>query len=350
MSYARNVDLAQFPPDGTAADALDLALRYAVLAPSSLNSQPWLFLRSDRHTVALFLDRERCRAAVDPQNREAIISCGAALGYIRLVLAALGTHADVTLLPEHAHPDLLARLRVSEGRIRRDTQAAILVDQMTQRHTNRGEFRPDPIPDSIVIDLICAAGRDGTHFYPATGEQQATVVELIREADIWLNADPHRRHELAAWLRGSATRSDSGVPASQWGMPRVLAIAGPTIVRHFGIGSKPDHDAARNEHSPLVAILSTPADTPHAWMHCGQALARVLLTAAAAGLDASFLNQPVEVELTKSLLSDSLHLPDEPQLVLRFGYPVGQAEPSARRPIEEVMIGEPPWPLGRQTA
>ena len=37
------VDDADFPAAGNTADLLRFALRYAVLAPSSHNSQPWLF-------------------------------------------------------------------------------------------------------------------------------------------------------------------------------------------------------------------------------------------------------------------------------------------------------------------
>jgi nitroreductase len=50
---------------------LRLALEYAVLAPSSHNTQPWLFRLND-NTVELYADAERILKTVDPHGREAV--------------------------------------------------------------------------------------------------------------------------------------------------------------------------------------------------------------------------------------------------------------------------------------
>jgi hypothetical protein len=44
---------------------------------------------------------------------------------------------------------------------------------------------------------------------------------------------------------------------------------------------------------------------------------RVLLTATAAGLQASFLNQPIEISSIRLQLTRQLTLPEQPQLLLR---------------------------------
>jgi len=63
----------------------------------------------------------------------------------------------------------------------------------------------------------------------------------------------------------------------------------------------------------------------------------VLLTARKAGLQASFLNQPVQVAEQRPRLQSLLVHAGSPQLLLRLGYPVEEATPSSRRPLAEVI-------------
>ena len=49
--------------------------------------------------------------ALDPDGRELIMSCGAALHHLRLAIRAMGYGALVQTFPEADKPDLLARVR-----------------------------------------------------------------------------------------------------------------------------------------------------------------------------------------------------------------------------------------------
>src|ERR1700754_4375941 len=92
-------------------EAVRKALDAAVRAPSPHNTQPWRFeVGSDR--IDVLLDRGRILDVVDPNGREARMSCGAALLNLRLALAAqdVFTHAD--LLPDRDRPEVLATVRL----------------------------------------------------------------------------------------------------------------------------------------------------------------------------------------------------------------------------------------------
>ena len=81
----RAVSDAPFPARGSIRDKLRFALEYAVLAPSSHNSQPWHFVLQD-DSVLVCADRTRALPVVDPFDRELVISCGAALFNLRVAL------------------------------------------------------------------------------------------------------------------------------------------------------------------------------------------------------------------------------------------------------------------------
>jgi len=81
----------------------------AARAPSVHNSQPWQF-RVRGTDLELHADPRRMLPQVDPDGREMLISCGAALYGLRLGLRRLGYRAEVEVLPDPAQPGLLARV------------------------------------------------------------------------------------------------------------------------------------------------------------------------------------------------------------------------------------------------
>lgn len=63
------VSTGEFPAQESDAEKLRFLLSYAVLAPSSHNTQPWLFRVGDDF-VELHADRTRVMPSVDPHGRE----------------------------------------------------------------------------------------------------------------------------------------------------------------------------------------------------------------------------------------------------------------------------------------
>lgn len=90
-------------------------LHYAVLAPSGHNTQPWLF-RLTGDAVDLYADRTRALPVVDPDDRELIMSCGAALTGLHLAVRHFGFQDELALFPDPENTDLLARLRLGDPR------------------------------------------------------------------------------------------------------------------------------------------------------------------------------------------------------------------------------------------
>ncbi len=100
-----------------------------MLAPSTHNTQPWLF-RVRGSTLDLYADRSRVQPVVDPDQRELTISCGAALYIIRLTLARFGHDSRITLLPDPRDPDLLARVTL-EGPVEPDLRLQQLYEAIS---------------------------------------------------------------------------------------------------------------------------------------------------------------------------------------------------------------------------
>ncbi|VWC62340.1 nitroreductase [Burkholderia contaminans] len=312
-------------------------LAYAVLAPSSHNSQPWRFI-VDGPTIAVCADRVRALPVIDPFDRELIISCGAALLNLRVALDHAGLAHTISTFPSDIDPDLLAMVRVCDDGYS-DASLGALFDAIPERVTTRAPFESTAVPDDLQRELIAAGVAEGAEITCIDSiANRARVAELVAEADQQQFADPRFRRELASWI--DPRRHTDGMPAFAAGVPTLLDFAAPVVtmaVRTFDLGN----GLAALHHqlvgaSPLVVCISTVRDDRDAWLAAGQALERVLLVATRAGYTASYLNQPIETAGLRAHLSHMLGLHGEPQLLLRVGR--GPHTPhSPRRPLDEVV-------------
>lgn len=332
-----NVSELAFPAKGSASEKLKFMLLYAVLAPSSHNSQPWLFNLAD-DAVELYADRQRSLPQVDPEDRELILSCGAALLCLRVTLHHFTYSGEVECFPEPHDQNLLARVRLG-GREVPSPENEELFHAILKRRTNRQPFERWTVAQALVAKLEQAAAQEDAWFRAVDDpEERAAVAALVAEGDRMQMSGRAFRAELAAWMRPNRSSSHDGIPGSGLGLGDLASYAGPLLVRTFDVGkSRAAHDHEIAEGSPLLAVLATDYDRPGDWLAAGQALGRVLLRARADGVSASYLNQPIEVAELRPRLRDALGLAGFPQLLLRLGYGA-DPKPTPRRSLEEVLI------------
>jgi hypothetical protein len=93
------------------------------------------------------------------------------------------------------------------------------------------------------------------------------------------------------------------------------------------------------EPERLVVVIGSLHDTALARLQAGQAMQRVLLTAAAAGISAALSSQPMEAPATRRELRQLIGGGLWPQIMLRLGH--GVAVPSsAQALLEDVVISD----------
>lgn len=334
---AWDVRAEDFPEHGEASEKLAFLLRYAVLAPSGHNAQPWLFVL-EGDTVDLYADRAQALPVVDPDDRALTISCGAALLNLRVALRRFGYRDDaVELLHDPAEPDLLARVRLVEGEPPLSDEEA-LFEAIPKRRTTRAAYDEREIPIELRRELEEDAAREGAWLRLVPADRRATIAELVAAGDRAQMADKRFRRELAAWVHPNRSRARRGMRGYGFGFGDRMSHAGPLVIRTFDIGKgQAAKDRELAERSPLLAVLGTAADSSRKWLEAGQAMERTLLRACARGLTSSFLNQPVEVDDLRPRLAEALgHGGEQPQLVMRFGYGPEIAH-SPRASVEEVL-------------
>jgi len=310
------------------------------MAPSLHNAQPWAFrVGSDR--VDVLLDRSRLLPVADPTGRQAHLGLGAAVFLLRLGLSALDCESTVEPWPEAQDPATVARLSVRGRRPPTPAERRLLA-AVPARRTVRTPFVPEDVPVPLRVawrEAVELAGA-GLRWVERPGERIG-VAALVAVAERMQQRDAAYLAELDRWTALTMVAEGAGVPPSAYGVTAAAGHAAEFPLRDFAGGrqtDRPRHVGPAEEH-PVVAVLETAGDQPEDWLAGGQALMRVLLTAAADGYAASYLNQPLELPGLRRQLRDELRLTGWPQLVLRLGRPAGVLPPQApRRPIADVLL------------
>ena len=316
----------------------------AAWSPSVHNTQPWRFTAGDGPQLSLHADASRRLAVADPDGREMMISCGAALFTIRLALRSLGYIPRTRVLPDPGQPALVAQVswpdRAPAGDFERRLSGHVLI-----RRTHRGAFDPEPLPPGALAALADAAARQGTALRVVADDgQRATLAAAVQAAEHELRRDSERLRELARWTPAPGSARSDGVPATSYPAraERTLPyFPGRDFARGHGWGMPPVSTATSHRVAGLTALLTTDADQPADWVHAGQALQRIALTASAYGAAVALHSQPLELPSLRQFLRAQYSDGAFPQLILRAGL-VTQVSLSVRRDPSDMLFPATP--------
>ncbi len=300
----------------TAHEALLRAVELAGHAPSLFNAQPWSW-RLGTETADLYMEPAQGFPVTDPDNREMMIGCGAALHHLRVALAAAGWRAE--LLPSSQRSGgAVARVRILEEAVP-DFEAIRLCEAIPRRRTDRRPFAQRTVGSAVFADLQASVDSEDVHLQIVTGAQQRIWLSVLSAHAVELQTAQDGYAEELGRVTGS---SQTGIPAT--GVPHVVSARHSDVaLRDFelsDLGSLAIDESA-DEH-PTWCILWTDRDDPEAWLTAGVALSKLLLSATAGGLSSGVQSQPIEIpmvraQLNRTLLSNMGHA----QALVRIGWP-----------------------------
>jgi nitroreductase len=314
---------ASLPDATTIRTALGLASR----APSVHNTQPWRW--HVRHSsLHLFSDDTRQLPNTDPEGRDLILSCGAALNHCVVALAALGWRAKVTRLPDTADPSHLAAIETSPYRA--DSLDIALAAAIPRRRTDRRHYSSWPVPVGDIALMAARAARNGVTLCQV---EDIDRLHKIVSQSIWDHLNHDYLAELTEWSGRYA--SVAGVPARNVPMPDPQAKIPARLFAGPALAMPPGTSAA--EDNGVVLALGTRTDDRLAQLRAGEATSVVLLTATSMGLACCPVTEPLEVtETRKAVHADIFGGGHHPQMLLRVGWAAINADPLPATPRRDL--------------
>lgn len=162
----------------------------------------------------------------------------------------------------------------------------------------------------------------------------ARIAELVREGTRKAYQSKPFCVEHADWLRTSWTRRKDGIPGYAIGIPPLLSLALPFIIKHKDVSAmRADTEYKKTMSANLFAVISAEKNDPLHWFAAGRAMQRLLLKATGMGIEQSPNAAPIEMGFADDVraLTNDGRLP---QLIIRLGRAPALRRHTPRRPVE----------------
>lgn len=319
---------AHFPELETIRTVLSMATR----APSVHNSQPWRW-RIGANSLHLYADLDRHLPSTDPDRRDLMLSCGAALHHCVVALAAMGWQAKVHRFPNPAEPEHLAAVKVHRHPA---TELDVtLAAAIPRRRTDRRHYSSWYVPAGDITVMGTRAALTGVMLREVNSLPK--LRHIVAQA-VWQHAtDDDYLAELTTWSGQNA--SVAGVPARNIPPSDPAAPLPGRLFAGPALAQPPDTEPA--DDNAVVLALGTKDDTPLARLRAGEATSLVLLTATAQGLASCPVTEPLEIAETRDAVQTAVFgVSGFPQMLLRIGWAPANADPlppTPRLPLGEVV-------------
>ena len=312
-------------------------LHLASLAPSGHNPQPWRVTRHGPFQWVIGNDPARWLPAVDPTQRETMLSIGAFLQNLEYAAGHHGYACRWTLLAAtNQSADVAAVVLTKTAGL-----PGFDLAQLTSRRTVRTGYRNDALSAATLRDLT--TGEPGYHYYArATREGQWLDAQTLAANYQQTYRDPAER-ELSQWMRFSnreaARHRDGLTPAGM----EITGLAG-WWVRHFYTPATVMEDSFRKRGLASAAeqvsqgagwlVLTSPDRAPATLLAAGRRVQRLWVRVRAQGLGLHPMTQILEEAPFAGQVNAALGLAEPIQFLLRCGYVDDYPDPvSERRPV-----------------
>lgn len=334
-------DLPYAGPVGNATMALNKTrisiLYHASLAPSGHNSQPWVVKVIGQDEWIIGIDSSRRLPAVDPQNREAILSLGAFAENLALAAGTFGLKAEMAVLAQDPFEQDILKVSLMPARPEKYP-----LQRITGRMTVKHGYLPDEIKKTD-IDALSKPFNGRFFYFPRRTEHADCIVEgAIENFSIQAQRDDAQR-ELVNWVRLSnpdAERYRDGLTVE--GM-EIRGLKG-WFVRNFVQPEdfmKPSFRRQGIDQTATLArqgggwlVITSHGQTVADLIDTGRRFERMALLARERNIALHPMTQYLEEKAGINQIAASHQTGMIPQFLLRVGYLNRYPEPvSLRRPV-----------------
>jgi len=302
-------------------------LRYAMLAPSVRNTQPWAF-HITSESVEVYADYTRRLTALDREDRELLISLGAAITNLRVAAAHFGFDTQVTRTRDSDPSVPVAIVRFLET-CDADPHLAHLFPAIKKRRTNRNLFDHEPLDPHDVTTLFdfMSAWPDSMRIVlPCDLPRAAELVEIAERLQF---AHADSRDEIDEWLHEDNDHVVDGICAD--------GLAVNRLARYFATPKKrARRDRALVASASALIVIASDDDQP-SLVEAGEILERLLLLITRLGLQSSIITSPIEVDHLRDRVWMLAAAPHPPQVIVRIGRGRHVTRAMPRRRLESVL-------------
>lgn len=327
---AWDIKIENFPKEGDVYSQIKFILQFAILAPSSHNSQPWRFNINDSK-IEIFLDENRKLPFGDRHNRQAYISLGCAIENIIIATNYFNLESQCELIDSPDSLDKVAIIEIKQKLSKEKSEFNNLIFSILKRRTNRGEYLKRLPPGDLLKKINSFSNNFIKIFIISDQNRINNITEVVLKSSTTAMADKNFRVELSKYIKNNLTNSYIGIPAFGMNIPTPISFLVPRMIKYLNmnkISYKNDEKLLKNK-TPVMVIIAANGDNKKIWIQVGRIYEKIALEATKIDLSTSIWGAPIEsgnLENLQKILSTNLR----PQVFFRLGYPKQEAHRSPR--------------------
>jgi hypothetical protein len=311
----------------------------ASLAPSGHNTQPWLVKRIEPFNWVIKNDKTKWPPAVDPAQRETILSIGAFIQNLEYAANNLGYTCQFNLLATTNQDEDIVGVKLTKT----GTIIKYNSETIKKRRTVRSDYRNDILKKEDATFLINNE-QDFIHYLPNNSKEHLWLNEQTIEANRLQSYRDDAQKELSEWIRFSSKDAEKhcdGLTTASMeleGFPAWLLrnFYTQSSVMKKGFREK-GIDKVKSQVSQSAGwLLITSKDNSVATLlETGKRMQRLFLKVRERSIAMHPMTQILEEPSTNQQVNQSTGISDTVQFLLRTGYVKNYPQPvSLRRPID----------------
>jgi hypothetical protein len=313
-------------------------LLLASLAPSGHNTQPWFVQYLEPYHWIIGNDRTKWLPAVDPNQRETMLSIGAFLQNLEYAAGSFGYACDWKLLAKNNQSDRVMEVKL----IKKGSNDTFDIAKIKTRRTVRSDFLSDVLKAEDLKYLVNSE-LDFIHYLPNTSKESKFIDEQTIAANRLQSYRDPAQQELANWIRFSSQDAKKHRDGLTTASMEIDGIPGWVVRNYYdrdNVMTKDFRergiDNIKKEVSASAGwILITSQDNSVATLlETGRRMERLFLKVRERNIAIHPMTQILEESSTRAGLNRSIEIGEHVQFILRTGYLKNYPQPvSLRRPI-----------------
>jgi len=292
-------------------------ISYAICAPSGHNSQPWKFQVANEKIIIL-PDFTKHLEVVDASDKELFISLGCALENLQIAAKHYGYSSDYV----YENEKIVVSFNKQKDNLVTEEDDT-LFNAIKKRHTHRGKFSGQKIPDD-KLNVVENTENASVLIFNFESEGVKHITENILKGNSIQMSDDGFKNELIDWMRFNKNHIEethNGLCYNVLGFPPTPRFLGPKIIKMFltpAAQNKTDNEI--NASTSHFCVFTVKEVNTKNYIELGTLLEQFILKITSLGLSYSFSNQPCEVLEVSEILRKELKISDYPAVIIRVGY------------------------------
>lgn len=336
---AWEIDLDDFYLVNDKGCRLKYLINFAVLAPSSHNTQPWKFL-IEGSDILILPDYRRSLKVSDNNNRQLFISLGCALKNLLIASDYYGYHANYSIEKSLDGINFFIRIRLDGIEKTFLPKKEHILPFILKRTTKRLKHTQDSFDHTFIKEINYAYEEKGIKIDLIEEKKDILkIADLVIKSGIDAMKSRLFRKELSHYVKNNNTNSEIGMPCFGMGISTIPSYFASTAIKFFNMNKLSQISDKRllKNFTKKMLIISSDEDSVYSWVNTGLVYQDISLNCLIRGISTSPMAGVIQIGNHYKEIQRILNIKFRPQFFCRLGIIKEEVRHSPRIPSQKLI-------------